>query len=68
MAEFADRILELVAQPDYKPITLKAMSRRFEVDRRRLRRVPRGGQAARSRRGSSTSARTRRCAGPIGLG
>ena len=46
MAEFAARVLKLVAEPDYKPITLKAMSRRFEVDRRRLRRVPRGGQGA----------------------
>jgi ribonuclease R len=32
MAEFAARILKLVSEPDYKPITLKAMSRRFEVD------------------------------------
>ena len=31
MADFADRVLKLVAEPDYKPITLKAMSRRFEV-------------------------------------
>jgi ribonuclease R len=32
MPEFAERVLKLVSQPDYKPITLKAMSRRFEVD------------------------------------
>jgi ribonuclease R len=32
MPEFAARVLKLVSQPDYKPITLKAMSRRFEVD------------------------------------
>jgi len=31
MAEFADRIARLVAEPDYKPITLKAMARRFEI-------------------------------------
>ena len=31
MAEFAARILKLVSEPDYRPITLKAMSRRFEV-------------------------------------
>ena len=31
MAEFADRIAKLVAQADYKPITLKAMSRHFEI-------------------------------------
>ena len=31
MAEFADRVAKLVAQPDYKPITLKAMARQFEV-------------------------------------
>jgi ribonuclease R len=32
MAELAARILKLVSEPNYKPITLKAMSRRFEVD------------------------------------
>ena len=32
MADFAERVVKLVAEPDYKPITLKAMSRRFEVD------------------------------------
>ena len=32
MAEFAARVLKLVSEQDYKPITLKAMSRRFEVD------------------------------------
>jgi ribonuclease R len=31
MAEFADRIARLVAQPEYKPITLKGMSRLFEI-------------------------------------
>ena len=31
MADFAESVLKLVAEPDYKPITLKAMSRRFEV-------------------------------------
>ncbi len=31
MHEFEDRILALVAQADYKPLTLKAMSRRFDV-------------------------------------
>ena len=31
MAEFADRVLKLVTEPDYKPITLKAMSRRLKV-------------------------------------
>ena len=30
MADHGDRVLKLVAEPDYKPITLKAMSRRFE--------------------------------------
>ena len=32
MAEFAARILKLVSEPKYKAITLKAMSRLFEVD------------------------------------
>ena len=32
MPDFAARVLKLVSEPDYKPITLKAMSRRFEVD------------------------------------
>ena len=31
MADFADRIAKLVAQSDYKPVTLKAMSRHFEI-------------------------------------
>jgi ribonuclease R len=31
MPEFADRIAKLVSQPDYRPITLKAMSRLFEI-------------------------------------
>ena len=31
MAELADRIARLVAQPDYKPITLKVMARQFEI-------------------------------------
>ena len=32
MSQYEDKVMGLVAQPDYKPITLKAMSRRFEVD------------------------------------
>ena len=32
MADFAERAMELVSGPDYRPITLKAMSRRFKVD------------------------------------
>ncbi len=32
MAEFAAHVLKLVSEPDYRPITLKAMSRRFQVD------------------------------------
>jgi ribonuclease R len=32
MPDFAARVLKLVSEPEYKPITLKAMSRRFEVD------------------------------------
>ena len=28
MPDFAARVMKLVAEPDYKPITLKAMSRR----------------------------------------
>jgi ribonuclease R len=32
MSDFGDRVLKLVAQPDYTPITLKAMARQFEVD------------------------------------
>jgi ribonuclease R len=31
MADFADRVARLVAEPVYKPITLKAMARQFEV-------------------------------------
>jgi ribonuclease R len=31
MNTFEERILKLVAQPDYKPLTLKAMSRRMDV-------------------------------------
>src|SRR4051812_21237681 len=31
MPDFADKVLGLVARDDYKPITLKAMSRRFGV-------------------------------------
>jgi ribonuclease R len=31
MADFAGRVAQLVARPDYKPITLKAMSRYFDV-------------------------------------
>lgn len=32
MPDYADRVLKLVSEPEYKPITLKAMSRRFKVD------------------------------------
>ncbi len=32
MPDFAARVMKLVSEPDYKPITLKAMSRRFEVE------------------------------------
>jgi ribonuclease R len=32
MADFAARVLKLVSEPDYKPITLKSMSRRFRVE------------------------------------
>src|SRR5579875_592473 len=32
MADFAARVLKLVSEPEYKPITLKAMSRRFQID------------------------------------
>jgi ribonuclease R len=32
MTEFAERVLKLVSQPDYRPLTVKAMSRRFEID------------------------------------
>src|SRR4051794_20713879 len=31
MSHFVDKVLGLVGRADYKPITLKAMSRRFEV-------------------------------------
>ncbi len=31
MADFAEQVLKLVAGPDYVPVTLKAMSRRFAV-------------------------------------
>jgi ribonuclease R len=31
MADFADRVLKLVAEPDYRPSTLKALSRRLKV-------------------------------------
>ena len=31
MSEFAERVLKIVSEADYAPITLKAMSRRFEV-------------------------------------
>jgi ribonuclease R len=31
MADFEEKILALVARVDYKPITMKAMSRRFEI-------------------------------------
>jgi ribonuclease R len=32
MSEFAERVLILVSEPDYKPVTLKTMARRFEVE------------------------------------
>ena len=32
MASFADRVLKLVAEPSYKPRTLKALSKVFKVD------------------------------------
>ncbi len=32
MSDFADKVLGLIGRADYKPITLKAMSRRFEVE------------------------------------
>src|SRR4051812_37237947 len=32
MRDFTDTVLKLVAGPDYRPITLKAMSRRLQVD------------------------------------
>jgi ribonuclease R len=32
MADHGDRVLKLVGEPDYKPITLKAMSRRLKVE------------------------------------
>ena len=31
MAELADRVTRLLAQPEYKPVTLKAMARQFEI-------------------------------------
>src|SRR4051812_46951325 len=31
MSDYARKVLKLVAEPDYRPQTLKAMSRRFEV-------------------------------------
>lgn len=31
MSDFADRVLRLVAEPEYKPLTLKAMARQFDV-------------------------------------
>jgi ribonuclease R len=32
MADFADRVMKLVTSADYTPMTLKAMSRRFEIE------------------------------------
>ncbi len=32
MAEFIERVMGLVAEPDYRPLTLKAMSRHLEVE------------------------------------
>src|SRR3954453_17452471 len=31
MSDYASQVLMLVAEPDYRPVTLKAMSRRLEV-------------------------------------
>ena len=31
MSDFAGRVLKLVAESDYRPMTLKMMSRRFKV-------------------------------------
>ncbi len=32
MSQYDDKVLGLVSRPDYRPLTLKAMSRRFQVD------------------------------------
>ncbi|MDR3634975.1 MAG: ribonuclease R [Isosphaeraceae bacterium] len=32
MSDYADRVLKLVAEPDYRPLTLKSIGRRFKVD------------------------------------
>ncbi len=32
MSDYADRVLKLVAEPEYRPLTLKAIGRRFKVD------------------------------------
>ena len=32
MAEFAERVVGLVAEPNYRPMTLKAMSRHLDVE------------------------------------
>ena len=47
MPDFAARVLKLVSEPDYKPITLKAMSRRFEIDPDDYAEFRSDGQAAR---------------------
>ncbi len=63
MAEFAARVLKLVSEPDYKPITLKAMSRRFEVDADDYAEF-RATVKGLIKEGSSSWPRTRRCACP----
>ena len=65
MADFADRVAKLVAQPDYKPIT----SRRWRaVSTCRPTITPNFGRrsSGSSRRASSTWPRTRPSAGPSG--
>ena len=44
MAEFAERVMALVAEASYRPMTLKAMSRRARGATRRLRGVSSSGQ------------------------
>ena len=31
MSDYAERVLKLVSEPDYRPLTLKAIGRRFKV-------------------------------------
>ena len=68
MPDFAARVLKLVAEPDYKPITLKAMSRRFEVDPDDYAEFRAHGQAAGQGGEARPAPRTRRCASPTGRG